>query len=132
MGLRLISSVALFAVAVMTGLGANKLHAQSEPNVERVGGYFCNSQEDQIAFLQKRAAGENGIMAADAVNKARGEQSCADYISVEVIALGEETVMENGVVFSVQRYLMLPEKIERWSGNVFGSLKKSSLNPYDI
>lgn len=30
----------------------------------RMGGYFCDTREDQVAFLRLRAKGENEFMAA--------------------------------------------------------------------
>jgi hypothetical protein len=88
----------------------------------RVGGYFCDSRDDQMAFLRLRAKGENEIMAANAVNKAAGKQSCADYISVEVIPGREKIEMSSGLVFKVQSFTFLPENKERWAGTLFGSL----------
>lgn len=90
----------------------------------RVGGYFCDTRQDQMAFLQQRAAGENEIMAANAVNKAVGRQTCADYISVEVIPGDEKIVMTGGLVFKVQSFTFLPENAERWAGTLFGTLDK--------
>ncbi|PPD01824.1 MAG: hypothetical protein CTY31_03585 [Hyphomicrobium sp.] len=88
----------------------------------RVGGYFCETRQDQIAFLKLRASGENEIMAANAVNKSAGKMSCADYISVEVIPGGEKVVMADGLVFKMQSFTFLPEKAERWAGTFFGTL----------
>jgi hypothetical protein len=90
----------------------------------RVGGYFCDTREDQLAFLRLRAKDENEIMAANAVNKAAGKQSCADYISVEVIPGQEKVEMSNGLVFKVQSLTFLPENKERWAGTHFGSLEQ--------
>ena len=88
----------------------------------RVGGYFCDSRQDQIAFLSHRASGENEIMAADAVNKSAGRQTCAVYISVEVIPGAEKTMIDGGLVFKLQSFTFLPEKALKWSGTFFGSL----------
>lgn len=88
----------------------------------RVGGYFCDTRNDQIAFLSLRASGENEIMAANAVNKSAGKQTCAPYISVEVIPGRENTTMDGGLVFKLQSFTFLPEKAEKWSGTFFGSL----------
>ncbi len=99
-------------------------HAATAADTVRVGGYFCDTRHDQAAFLALRAAGENEIMAANAVNKAAGKQSCADYISVEVIPGSEKVVMSGGLVYKMQSFTFLPEKVERWSGTVFGSLSQ--------
>lgn len=91
----------------------------------RVGGYFCDSREDQMTFLRLQAKGENEIMAADAVNKAIGKQSCANYISVEVIPGKERIEMSEGLVFKIQSFIFLPEKVERWAGTFFGSMDQA-------
>lgn len=88
----------------------------------RVGGYFCDTRQDQVAFLTLRASGENEIMAANAVNKAAGKQTCADYISVEVVPGAEKTAIDNGLVYKLQSFTFLPEQAEKWSGTFFGSL----------
>jgi hypothetical protein len=36
--------------------------------------------------------------------------------------------MDGGLVFKVQSYVFLPEKVERWTGAVFGSLQPKT--PY--
>ncbi len=35
----------------------------------------------------------------------------------------DETVLNNGVVYKVQSFIFLPEKVERWTGSYFGSLQ---------
>lgn len=97
-------------------------HAAFASDVVRVGGYFCDTRPDQIAFLSARASGENEIMAANAVNKVAGRQTCAPYISVEVIPGGEKTTIDRGLVFKMQKFTFLPEKSEKWSGTFFGSM----------
>ncbi len=99
-------------------------HAATASDTVRVSGYFCDTRHDQVAFLALRAAGENDIMAANAVNKAAGKPSCADYISVEVIPGSEKVVMSGGLVYKMQSFTFLPEKVERWYGSVFGSLSQ--------
>lgn len=114
---RYLSAAALFLVlAPVAALSAIASDSQ------RVAGYFCDSRENQIAFLKLRASGENEIMAANAVNKTVGKQACADYMSIEVIPGGEKVVMSDGLVFKVQSFTFLPEKEEHWAGTVFGSL----------
>lgn len=108
-------------LTVLAGIGASVAQAQ-EPI--RVGGYFCDTRQDQAAFLSLRAEGENEIMAANAVNKAAGRQTCADYISVKVIPGREKTVMSGGLVFKMQSFTFLPEKAEKWAGTVLGSVDR--------
>jgi hypothetical protein len=100
--------------------------ASAEDRTERVRGFFCDAKSDQIAFLTKQAEGENEIMAADAVNKALAKQSCAYYLPATVIPQGEKTVMADGLVFKLQSYIFLPEKVERWNGTVLGSLQQNA------
>lgn len=102
------------------------------PALERVRGYFCNAKRDSVAFLQLQAKGENEEMAANAVNKSIAEFSCAYYIPATAVHTGDHTVVEGGLVFKLQSYLFLPEKVERWSGTVFGSLKTTSPSHADI
>lgn len=111
----------LFAAfgAVCIAQGAS---AGGEPT-ERVRGYFCDAKADQIAFLNAKARGESEIMAANAVNKRIARASCAYYLPANAIPTGDHTVMEGGLVYKLQSYVFLPEKVERWSGSVLGSLQ---------
>jgi hypothetical protein len=111
----------VLTISLLTGLTAYGANAADRV---RVGGYFCDTRQDQAAFLSLRAAGENEIMAANAVNKSAGRQTCADYISVEVIPGGEKTVMSGGLVFKMQSFTFLPEKAEKWAGTVLGSVER--------
>lgn len=106
--------------------------ASADPSVERVRGFFCNDRGDQIAFLALKAKGENEEMAADAVNKSIARFSCAYYIPATAIHTGEHTVIEGGLVFKLQSYLFLPEKVERWTGSAFGSLQTNGPARTDI
>jgi hypothetical protein len=93
---------------------------------ERVRGYFCDAKADQIAFLNFKARGETEIMAANAVNKQIAKMSCAPYLPVMAIPGKEQTVMKDGLVYKLQSFTFLPEKVERWSGTVLGSLQLSA------
>jgi hypothetical protein len=94
--------------------------------VQRVRGYFCDAKADQIALLAKEASGENKIIAANEVNKQLARQSCAYYLPVSAIPVGHETVFSGGLVFRLESYVFLPEKIERWSGTTLGSLQETA------
>jgi hypothetical protein len=96
------------------------------PSVERVRGFFCNAKSDQIGFLARQAQGDNEEIAANAVNKRIARFSCAYYLPVSAIPTGEHTVIEGGLVFKLQSYLFLPEREERWSGAVLGSLQQTA------
>jgi hypothetical protein len=106
--------------------------AGAGPNVERVRGFFCNDKTDQVAFLALQARGENEEMAANAVNKRIAKFSCAYYTPAKAIHTGEQTVIEEGLVFKLQSYLFLPEKVERWSGTVFGAMPSEGSTRADI
>ena len=108
---------ALGAVAVAHGALAAGLQT------ERVRGYFCDAKADQIAFLNAKARGESEIMAANAVNKRVAKMSCAPYLPATAVPTGDHTIMEGGLVYRLQSYVFLPEKVERWSGTVLGSLQ---------
>ncbi len=108
------------------------LPASADPGVERVRGFFCNDKSDQIAFLALQAKGENEEMAANAVNKSIGKFSCAYYIPTTAVHIGEQTVIDQGLVFKLQSYRFLPEKVERWSGAVFGSMQGAGPGKADI
>jgi hypothetical protein len=41
-------------------------------------------------------------------------------------------VIEEGLVFKLQSYMFLPEKVERWSGTVFGSMSTGGPTRADI
>lgn len=114
---------------LLAGVGAALLAqaalADGETPAEQVSGYFCDAKADQIAFLNFKAHGETEIMAANAVNKRLAKASCAPYLPATAIPGKEQTVMENGLVYKVQSFLFLPEKVERWSGTVFGSLQSA-------
>lgn len=128
-------SAPLVAVCVLAagGLtGAGGLNAQSAPEPDRVRGFFCNAKADSIGFLMSQAMGENEEMAANAVNKSLGKFSCAYYLPANAIYTGEHTVMRDGLVFKLHSYLFLPEKVERWSGSVLGSLQPSANAKHDV
>ncbi|MCC7252304.1 hypothetical protein [Hyphomicrobium sp.] len=108
---------ALGAVCLAQGASAAGEHA------ERVRGYFCDAKSDQIAFLNFKARGETEVMAANAVNKGVAKMSCAPYLPAMAIPGKEQTVMQDGLVYKLQSFTFLPEKVERWSGTVFGSLQ---------
>lgn len=112
---------------VLAALGAAVLahgaSAGSERAAERVRGYFCDAKSDQIAFLNFKARGETEVMAANAVNKRIAKASCAPYLPAMAIPGEEQTVMEDGLVYKLQSFVFLPEKVERWSGTVLGSLQ---------
>ena len=69
-----------------------------------------------------RASGDNEIMSADSVRKTLCRQTCAPYMSVEVIPGSEKTTVDRGLVFKIQSFTFLPEKSEKWAGTFFGSL----------
>jgi hypothetical protein len=102
------------------------------PGVERVRGFFCNDKSHSVAFLVLQAKGENEELAANAVNKSIAKFSCAYYRPAKAIHTGEQTVIEDGLVFKLQSYLFLPEKVERWSGTVFGSMATQAPSRADI
>jgi hypothetical protein len=93
---------------------------------ERVRGFFCDAKQDQVAFLTMQAEGENEEMAANAVNKSIAKASCAYYLPATAIPTGEHTVMDRGLVFKLESYVFLPERIERWRGTVLGSLQATA------
>lgn len=111
---------AIGAVCLAQGASAGSEEA------ERVRGYFCDAKADQIAFLNFKARGETEIMAANAVNKGIAKMSCAPYLPVMAIPGKEQTVMKDGLVYKLRSFTFLPEKVERWSGTVLGSLQQTA------
>jgi hypothetical protein len=101
------ANFAAFAVG-LAGIGALLIppasNAETMPSPERVRGFFCNAKIDSVNFLLYQAQGEN-----------------------EEIA-----VMQDGLVFKLQSYIFLPEKVERWSGSVLGSLQPSPNAKHDV
>ncbi|MGO4685834.1 hypothetical protein [Hyphomicrobium sp. 2TAF46] len=91
----------------------------------RVSGYFCGAKSDQVAFLQREAAGDSEEIAANTVNKVVGKQSCAFFLPAHAIAANDQTVISGGVVYKVQSFIFLPEKVERWTGTYFGSMQSA-------
>lgn len=65
-------------------------------------------------------------MAANAVNKQIAKASCAPYLPAQAIPGDEQTVMKDGLVYKLQSFTFLPEKVERWSGTVLGSLQTTA------
>jgi hypothetical protein len=90
---------------------------------ETVRGYFCASEADQLSYLQHRAIGETTVMAANAVNKRAGKQSCAPYLPTPAIKKSDKTVIRDGIAYQMQSYVFLPEKVERWTGTFLGALR---------
>lgn len=126
------SGARLVALCVLGLLGASSLNAQSAATPDRVRGFFCNEKAHSVGFLMQQALGENEEMAANAVNKSLGKFSCAYYLPADAIYTGEHTVMRDGLVFKLHSYVFLPEKVERWSGSVLGSLQPSANAKHDV
>jgi hypothetical protein len=110
-------------VAALGALCLAQSASAGSEQAERVRGYFCDAKADQIAFLNFKARGETEVMAANAVNKQMAKMSCAPYLPAMAIPGKEQTVMEGGLVYKLQSFVFLPEKVERWSGTVLGSLQ---------
>lgn len=89
----------------------------------RVRGYFCGAKSAQVAYLQRLAAGDSEEIAANVVNKSAGKQTCAYFLPASAILTKDQTVIDGGMVFKVQSFIFLPEKVERWTGTFFGSLQ---------
>jgi hypothetical protein len=99
--------------------------AASSDEPVRVSGYFCGAKHEQVAFLQREAAGDTEEIAANAVNKVVGRQTCAFFLPAHAIPVKDETVMNDGVVYKMQSFIFLPEKVERWTGTYFGSMQST-------
>ena len=99
--------------------------ANAVPAVDQVRGFFCNAKN---APSTSQKAEET----ANAVNKSIAKFSCAYYLPADAIYTGEHTVMHDGLVFKLHSYLFLPEKVERWSGSVLGSLQQSPNAKHDV
>ncbi|MFA5900763.1 MAG: hypothetical protein WC829_16810 [Hyphomicrobium sp.] len=126
-------AAAAFGLAgVAAVLAPSALNAETVPEPDRVRGFFCNAKTDSINFLLYQARGENEEMAANAVNKEIATFSCAYYLPADAIYTGEHTVMQGGLVFKLHSYVFLPEKVERWSGSVLGSLQQSPNVKHDV
>ncbi len=125
-----ILALCLVATAAFVAPRATKAETAQPP--DRVRGFFCNAKTDSINFLMYQAQGENEEMAANAVNKAIAKFSCAYYLPADAIYTGEHTVMQDGLVFKLHSYMFLPEKVERWSGSVLGSLQPSPNAKHDV
>jgi hypothetical protein len=110
------------ALAAVVG-GSNQAKSTAP---ERVAGYFCGAKAEQIAYLQRLAAGDNEEIAANVVNKSVGRQTCAYFLPADAIPVKDQTVFNDGLVFKVQSFIFLPEKVERWTGTYFGSLENKS------
>jgi hypothetical protein len=110
----------LFATAALCGAAP----ARSDDPI-RVSGYFCGEKHEQVAFLQREAAGDTEEIAANEVNKVIGKQTCAFFLPASAIPVKDETVMNDGLVYKVQSFIFLPEKVERWTGTYFGSLQST-------
>lgn len=117
--------VASLATLMILTVGASADPGANGAPVERVRGFFCNSQADQIAFLEQQARGENQDMAANAVNKSVAQASCAYYLPLQAIVGEEQTIFSGGLVFKVQKFVFLPEKSEHWAGSVLGAVPAS-------
>lgn len=115
--------LALLMLPLGAGIGLPAAEAGS--GAVQVEGYFCDAKADQLAFLNRKAEGDNEIMASNAVNKEAGKASCMPYIVADAVPVSEQTVIDNGLVFVLRSYKFLPENVERWHGTVSGSLAQS-------
>lgn len=122
----------LLLSALGAGIPAGTIAAEPAAAPERVRGFFCNARADSVDFLRTQAGGENEEMAANAVNKRLGKFSCAYYLPADAIYTGEHTIIQDGIVYKLQSYLFLPERVERWSGSAFGSLQESPSAKHDV
>jgi hypothetical protein len=123
---------AIAAALVLAAAGASGTSADTSTAPERVRGFFCNAKDDSLNFLVAQAGGENEEMAANAVNKSLRAFSCAYYLPVDAIYTGEHTVIRDGLVFKLHSFIFLPERVERWSGSVFGSLQQPTNAKHDV
>jgi len=89
----------------------------------RVKGYFCGAKSEQVAYMQRLAAGDSEEIAANTVNKSVGRQTCAYFLPADAIPANDQIIMNGGLVFKVQSFVFLPEKVERWTGSYFGSVQ---------
>jgi hypothetical protein len=126
-----LSAIGLCLVGLGVLTGAPASNAEPVQASERVRGFFCNDKTDSIDFLMNQAQGQNEEIAANTVNKAIAKFSCAYYLPADAIYTGEHTVMRDGLVFKLHSYVFLPEKVERWSGSVLGSLQQSPNAKHD-
>jgi hypothetical protein len=117
-----IASLARIGLIVASLAACGAFPARSDDPL-RVSGYFCGAKHEQVAFLQRQAAGDNEEIAANVVNKSIGKQTCAFFLPAYAIPVKDETVMNDGIVYKVQSYIFLPEKVERWTGSYFGSMQ---------
>jgi len=125
-----VTVVCLIAGSLTLAAAGSNATTMAQP--ERVRGFFCNQKVDSINFLMYQAQGENEEMAANAVNKDLAKFSCAYYLPANAIYSGEHTVMQDGLVFKLHSYVFLPEKVERWSGSVLGSLQQPVDAKHDV
>jgi hypothetical protein len=125
-----LKSTALLSIFAGVLSFACSSHAE-RAQTERVRGFFCNAKSDSISFLTHQAQGENEEIAANSVNKNLAKFSCAYYLPVDAIYTGDHTIVDRGVVFKLQSYMFLPEKVERWTGSAIGSLQQSARQEHD-
>jgi hypothetical protein len=123
-------ALTLCGLGVLAGTGTTR--AEMSPLPERVRGFFCNAKDDSLNFLLAQAGGENEEMAANAVNKSIGKSSCAYFTPADAVYTGEHTIIRDGIVFKLHSFMFLPEKVERWSGTVFGSLQQPPDAKHDV
>jgi hypothetical protein len=125
-----VSTAALgaFGLAALVSMSASA----APPPTERVRGFFCSEKQHSVDFLTEQARGENEEMAANAVNKRAAKLSCAYFLPANAIYTGDHTVMSDGMVFKLQSFVFLPEKVERWTGSALGSLQPVAGLKHDV
>lgn len=111
-------------LAVIAAAGWSMSASSEAPT--RVKGYFCGAKSEQLAYLQRLVAGDSEEIAANTVNKQAGKQTCAYYLPANAIPVKNQTVINGGLVFKVQSFVFLPEKVERWTGSYSGALQTGS------
>jgi hypothetical protein len=111
------TAILALSIAMITSVSARS------DNPVRVSGYFCGAKHEQIAFLRRESAGDSEEIAANAVNKVVGKQTCAYFMPAHAIPVRDESVTSGGVVYKVQSFVFLPEKVERWTGSAFGAVQ---------
>jgi hypothetical protein len=97
---------------------------------QKVTGYFCEKPGDLETFLTLKAKGENSLMAANAVNKLVGKQTCAPW-NINAVAGKARTAMRDGLVFNTQAFTF-PDEVERYTGSVIGNISQQAQREQDI
>ena len=116
-------------------------HAQKIPRIGvlRGGAPLASGEPDEFLQALRSLGYVEGKNILIDIRYAEGNRDRLRDLATELVQskadaiyTGEHTVIRDGLVFKLHSFMFLPEKVERWSGTVFGSLQQAPNAKHDV